>query len=294
MRRTFPLVLVLMVAIFTGCTKRVEVPPLTPSPTNTNHIGKFVWFDLLTDDVETAKQFYGELFGWQFQDNGDDNPIYTTVLDNGLPIGGIVASDQLKQEVKSSRWLSYLSVPDVDAAVAYIEAQGGTVHAKGTDFPQRGRVAVVNDPQGALLAFVQSSTGDPVDTDPSDGRWFWIELWTSDVKAATNVYHELVGYEEDTRLQTDVGETQYHVMRRDDQLRAGMLEIPFDGVLPNWVPYVMVDNPADVAKNSESLGGRILVLPEGEYHGGSAIISDPTGGVFGVQKWTGKLSEGTR
>ena len=268
-----------------ACTRQVEVPPLSPTPTQERHTGKFVWFDLLTDDVEEAKAFYGELLGWEFSDNGDDNPIFTTVLKDGEAIAGLVASDQLRREVDQSRWLSYLSVPDADAALRQTEQAGGTRYAGGTDLPQRGRVSVASDPQGALLAFVTSDSGDPVDHDPVEGHFFWNELWASDLDAAESFYTDLVQYQRDLVAANEIEGGVYRVFKRDEQPRAGMLAIPFDGVLPNWVPYIMTPNPSEVARRAEELGGRVLLAPEGAIHGGSALIADPTGGVFGIQRW---------
>ena len=271
--------------LISGCTSRVVVPPLTSTPTDVEHPGKFVWFDLLTDDVDAARSFYGELFGWTFEDDGDSDPIYTTVLQNGNPIGGIVASEQLKQDVDQSRWLSYMSVPNVDVAIAKAVVAGGVSYAAGTNFPNRGRVGVVKDPQGALLAFVRSETGDPADVDPTPSNFFWSELWTSDLEAAETFYTDLVSYQRDLVASNAIEGGVYRVMKQGDRRRMGMLKIPFEGVLPNWLPYIMTPDPASVAKKAESLGGRILLAPEGVLHGGSAIISDPTGGVFGIQRW---------
>jgi uncharacterized protein len=286
LKRVFTAVFVTAsLAFFSGCSSRVVVPPVSSPATNLEHAGKFVWFDLLTDDVQAARGFYGELFGWEFDDKGDNNAVYTTVIQNGTAIGGIVASDQLDQQVDQSRWLSYLSVPDVDAAIAKTVVSGGTTYATGTDFPERGRVGVVKDPQGALVAFVRSSSGDPEDVDPKPSRFFWTELWTSDLDAAELFYTDLVAYELDLELNNAIEGGAYRVMKKGDRRRAGMLQIPFEGVLPNWLPYIMTPDPAAMAKRAEELGGRILLAPEGVLHGGSAIIADPTGGVFGIQRW---------
>jgi len=284
-RISFPVFAVVVVGLFSGCTSRVVVPPLTSSPTNVEHVGKFVWYDLLTDDVDAARAFYGEMFGWEFDDYGKDNHIYTIILQNGVPIGGIVASDQLKQDVEQSRWLSYLSVENVDAAVAKTVVAGGKSFANGTDFPERGRVGIVKDPQGALIAYVRSDSGDPDDAEPKLSQFFWTELWTSDLNAAEAFYTDLVSYERDAEADNAVDGSVYRVLKIGDRRRAGMLQIPFDGVLPNWLPYIMTPDPTAAAKRAESLGGRILLAPEGTLHSGSAIIADPTGGVFGIQRW---------
>ncbi|MGW8268008.1 MAG: hypothetical protein ACWGSQ_16695, partial [Longimicrobiales bacterium] len=61
------LMLTVALATLSACApKTTIVPPLTPTPSNARHIGQFVWYDLLTSDVEGVKRFYGDLFGWTF------------------------------------------------------------------------------------------------------------------------------------------------------------------------------------------------------------------------------------
>ena len=107
---------------------------------------------------------------------------------------------------------------------------------------------------------------------------------------ATSFYQELAGYEQEVFGAVE-GST-YYLMRREERPRAGILKIPFEGVFPNWLPYVMVADPSAVAGRVESLGGVVLLRPEGVSHGGSAIIADPTGAAFAVQKWPPDNTEG--
>ena len=61
-------VVVLAATACSASTSRVDLTPVSPSPTGVHHVGQIVWYDLVTDDVEAAKGFYGSLFGWQFED----------------------------------------------------------------------------------------------------------------------------------------------------------------------------------------------------------------------------------
>ena len=283
---------VLAVAV-SACAVRgggVTVPPLTPAPTGTHQVGKFVWFDLLTNDVPAVTRFYRGLFGWDFA-TSDDDSTYTVILHRGTPIGGVVFTDRLEEDVKTSQWLSWLSVPDIDGAVEFVRGSGGLVHAKPRDLPERGRVAVVSDPQGALVAFVRAAGGDPPDRAAAPGEWLWSELWTSDTDAAMSFYESLVGYR---REAFDDGVSRpYHILRAGDRPRAGVMEIPFDGVRPNWLPYVRVEDPAAVAAQSETLGGAVLIPVSNDIRGGSvALIADPSGAVLAVQRWPADANQG--
>ncbi len=269
--------------VMTACAgPAITVPPLTPTPSGTHRVGKFVWRDLLTDDVAAAKNFYAELFGWEFA-VVDDDSTYTVILHRGRAIGGLVATADLEAQVNSSQWLGSLSVADVDRAVDEVKNSGGVVHASPRDVPERGRMALVTDPQGALVAFVRSGGGDPDDREATPGGWLWSELWTSDTGAAMSFYETLVGY---TRERIDDDEDPYHILSAGDAPRAGVMEIPFDGVNTNWLQYVRVDDPAALAARVESLGGRVLIPVAEETRGGTvALIEDTTGGVLAIQKW---------
>ena len=152
------------------------IPSVTQQPTEHDKTGKFVWFDLLTDDVEAAKRFYGGLFGWQFE--AADHPRYTLVKHEGKPIAGIVSAKDTSPKEYGGRWLTSLSVPNVVAAVDLVRAKGGAVHEEPRRIADRGVMAIVTDPQGAQFVLLRSDSGDPIDAHPSLNEWMWIELWT--------------------------------------------------------------------------------------------------------------------
>jgi len=291
--RSRPLAFVVLLASIGGCATapKVVLPPVTPTPTGEYHVGKFVWRDLLTHDLPGVKRFYGELFGWRFQETGEEDSRYTVITHGGRPIGGIVYTAREEGQANRSQWVSYLSVPDVDRAVAQVSTAGGVVHTSPMDFPDRGRLAVVRDPQGALLAFVAASSGDPADRDPAINEWMWTELWTSEVEAAASFYRDLVGYEIQT-LEIYEG-NEYRLFQRDGAPRAGLIAIPWEGVPPNWLAYVRVADPAAIAARVASLGGSVFFEPDEEVRNGDvAIIVDPSGAALTVQRWPPRTEEG--
>ncbi|HSG81099.1 MAG TPA: VOC family protein, partial [Gemmatimonadota bacterium] len=124
-------------------TPRVTLNPVAPAATGTHRIGKFVWYDLVTEDVPAVKRFYAELFGWQYQDIQGDGVVYTIVVHDGDAIAGIVPLEPNDDRVSSSRWLSLLSVEDVDRAAEQVKRAGGQVNMEPRDYPDRGRLALV-------------------------------------------------------------------------------------------------------------------------------------------------------
>jgi predicted enzyme related to lactoylglutathione lyase len=273
----------LLVLLSSCASKKVIVPSITQIPTKIYHHGKFVWFDLITNDIPIAKKFYGELLGWEFEDHPQDT-VFTMIHFKNKPIGSIIYLKRKDPNVSESRWLSSLSVPDVDAAVEYFRNNGGTIYREAKNYPNRGRLAVVADPQGAILALLKASNGDPVDTKPDFNEWFWDELITNDVDAAIEFYQGLLDYESDTREVTK-GIT-YHILKRESLPRAGVVKSPWEDVPPNWLPYIRVEAPRALADRVKSLGGELVLPPDENIRNGTvAIVADPTGAVLALQKW---------
>ncbi len=118
--------------------------------------GRFCWNELLTSDVVAAKQFYGELFGWQMEDSDCGGMAYTTVKVNGDDIGGIMQRPAEAGEMPPM-WGSYVTVEDVDASAAKAVTMGGAICVPAQDIPGEGRFCVIKDPQGAMLSLYSHS-----------------------------------------------------------------------------------------------------------------------------------------
>src|SRR5579864_8942073 len=108
---------------------------------------RFVWHDLMAADVERAKSFYGELFGWKFK-KGEGDPTYEHIYAGEVGIGGVMKNDP--KWGAPPHWLGYVTSDDVDASVAAATKAGGKVMAPKMDIPTVGQFAVVMDPTGGV------------------------------------------------------------------------------------------------------------------------------------------------
>ena len=112
--------------------------------------GAFSWNELMTTDPEAAKKFYAEVFGWGMQEYpmGDFN--YTVVKIGEEAVGGI---SPIPPESTGTppNWGTYITVDNVDATVEKVKALNGKVLSPPTDIPDVGRMAIIQDPQGAVL-----------------------------------------------------------------------------------------------------------------------------------------------
>jgi hypothetical protein len=288
--------LVLVFLLITAGCSSVKLPAITDTPTNSSLPGKVVWHDLITDKPEESKRFYRELFGWQFEEIGigsSSSINYTLIRLNGRLIGGMVDQTRLQTRVDISQWISLISVPDVDAAADSLLAAGGTVITAPVDVADRGRLAVVADPQGALFSLLQTNSRDPLDRDEVDpGGFLWNELWADDVDAASGFYMELMGYthEDDPELQQAVAARgNYRILQSHDHPRVGILKNPIEGLNPIWVNYLRVkdaDSLDAIAARVEALGGRLLLAPQDRDIGGRvALIAGPSGAGIALQTW---------
>jgi predicted enzyme related to lactoylglutathione lyase len=284
---------ILLLAFVYSCSPDLPiVPPINTTPTNEFHPGKFVWRDLMTDDIPAVKKFYSELFGWTYLDVADEENDYTVVLHDGKPIGGMFKLRDVKAEHKYSQWISYVSVADMNQAINFTKKSGGTIYREPFELPNRGNVSYVLDSQSAVLAFVKSSSGDPKDSDPIYNEWLWTELWTNNIENSSSFYTELFGY--NLKKFSTSAENFYYVFQKENKPRAGMVKIPFEDVEPHWMPYVAVKDPAEIVKKVEQLGGTIYLGTDETSGSDAAIIADPSGAVFTIQKWPldeGKLIE---
>jgi uncharacterized protein len=244
--------------------------------------GRFVWRDLMTKDMASAKQFYGELFGWRFENARRGDRPYVLARRATIPIAGIV--DISGNADAGSQWLTYMSVSDVDKSVAFVQAERGKVLVEPRDLPM-ARVAVVTDPEGAPLGLAQFRRSVPDPSEPSPHHFFWQEYLARDAEQALVFYKRLAGYE--SVLQESRLDVEYHVLR-STRSRAGLFRLPpqIAGVQPNWLLYVLVSDPAASAARAAALGGRVVVPAAPERRNGSlAVIADPGGAVLALQKY---------
>jgi hypothetical protein len=111
------------------------------------------WNELLTRDLEAARDFYGRLFDWEFADFPSAMSKYYVISQQGEENSGMMQMDERWGEM-ASRWLIYFAVQSVDLTVDQVRQLGGFVQVHPFDIPE-GRFAMVSDEQGALFDLVE-------------------------------------------------------------------------------------------------------------------------------------------
>ncbi|NNG02225.1 MAG: VOC family protein [Desulfobacteraceae bacterium] len=115
--------------------------------------GVISWTELTTSDVDAAKKFYSEIFGWEYEDMDSGGMPYTIAKAHGKEIAGMMITPE-EADGCPPVWGSYVSVDNVDETAKKVEALGGKVHVAPRDIPNVGRFTVFQDPQGAFITAI--------------------------------------------------------------------------------------------------------------------------------------------
>jgi uncharacterized protein len=240
-------------------------------------VGKFVWHDHISTEIEKAKNFYGELLGWETEVWKPGEMDYPMIKVNGRMYGGFGPAEG----GAPPHWLGHVLVEDADETVRRAEAAGAKIVAGPFDIPEVGRMAVMADPQGAVLSAFAPAAEAP----PGEGVFVWDELHTRDIQAAKSFYTEVFGW---TTRDTDMGEMgAYLIFQRagDVEVGGGMQLSPSMQAPPHWLAYIGANDVDATAARAKELGGSIhqeaMDIPE---VGRFAIVQDPVGAVFGLWK----------
>lgn len=230
--------------------------------------------------------FYPEVVGWKPEPWQGDYMMW--VSDQG-PLGGVTTlPDPAKQMGAPPFWQANVIVPDVDATVEMVKQLGGKVYHVET-VPTVGKLAVIADPQGAVIAvFTPEQAMAPHDL-ARPGQFSWHELYTTDHEAAFAFYHQIAGWE---RLgEFDMGAMgTYLLWGRHGKQLGGMMTMPPgmktpDGrsVPPSWMYYVTTADLDAALERAKAKGARVLNGPM-EVPGGQRIVQlvDPQGAAFAL------------
>jgi hypothetical protein len=117
--------------------------------------GIFSLNELITTDLTSAKEFYGELFGWTFTETKTiyGNP-YLVIHKEGTMVGGIMLKDGNVPDDVTPCWDPYITVDNVEVSAERVERLGGEIILPPTDIPKVGRFCVIKDPQGISLNLI--------------------------------------------------------------------------------------------------------------------------------------------
>ena len=236
--------------------------------------GTFSWVDLSTSSAEGAKSFYGELLGWDFEDDeGPGGGDYWMCLVQGHPVAAIVQQDE-----QPAHWNSYVTVASADETAAKAKELGAKTFEDPFDAMEAGRMAVFADPTGAALCVWEPRHHIGAHRVNDPGCLTWNELHTGDVDAALEFHTALFGWngeEMDTH-----GGPRYVIIRVGERSNGGVMDAQ-GGEPANWLPYFTVESRDRSAERAKELGANELArmdMAQGKF----AALTDPQGAAFAV------------
>ena len=247
------------------------------------------WVDLSTTDQAAAKAFYGELFGWSYEEMPMDEAgeQFYSMASLG---GSSAAAIQTQQEEQRRRgippcWNVYLTVADVDATAGRVGELGGSLLMEPFDVFEAGRMAVLSDPTGAVAALWQPRNHIGVGVKYESGAMAWCELMTTDPAAATAFYTDLLGLKSESQAMEHG--VEYTVLMAEGMPAAGLMALPDElramQVPPYWSVYFQVaDVDAAVATVTAAGGGVHMPATDIATVGRVAFVHDPQGAGFGL------------
>jgi uncharacterized protein len=245
--------------------------------------GTFSWSDVNTTDQEGAKQFYGGLFGWEYDDTpAGEGVVYSMAKLDGKFVAAISPQpEQQRQAGVPPAWNSYITVDSADDAAAKAGELGATVHAPPFDVFEAGRMAVIQDPQGAFFEIWQPNQHIGAHLVNAPGALSWNELGSPDIDASASFYGQLFDWK--TAPMEGSGEIPYLVIQTADGHSNGGIRPPMPpGTPPFWLVYfATADIEQSLAKVSD-LGGNVLAPTTDIGIAKIAVVQDPQGAVFAL------------
>lgn len=240
--------------------------------------GRPVWFDLITPDLAGAREFYRQIFGWDYVDTGADFGHYHLALAQGRNAAGIAAI-QPDAEMPPN-WTLYFSSDDAVADTARVKELGGQILSETMMVGDLGSMAICADPTGAVFGLWQAGSHIGFGVDGEHGSMAWCEVNTPDSAAACDFYGKLFNLTPHPMG----GDTEYYTMQRGEEMICGVLQmdVRWEGIPPHWMNYFYVDNTDTTIEQAIAAGGTLMVPAFDIPYGRMAVLSDPSGAYFSI------------
>ncbi len=123
--------------------------------------GEFCWAEIATGDLEAAKAFYSNVFGWEMKESNSESEGMEyqefCTAGGGYPMGGMyqISPEMFGDNPPPPHFIHYIAVDDADATASRAAEIGGTLVTGPMDIPNVGRMAVLQDPTGAKFAIIK-------------------------------------------------------------------------------------------------------------------------------------------
>ncbi|WP_413807768.1 VOC family protein [Streptomyces sp. OE57] len=264
------------------------------------------WADVLLSDLAAGRRFYGELFGWTFQEIATEYGTFTRALLGGKDVAGLVPKPDGRMPTV---WNIYFAAQDAAATAVRIREAGGRVITPPVWIDEFCVMATAADPGGAVFGIWQAGSHAGFARRGTPGSYGWTEVHTRQPRAVDAFYRAVFGYEmtpaappsagpstpppgaspappsaegspADVVLWTPRGEPP------DPRHAIGgrvVMGEEYPAVLPaHFLTYFVVADCDQALRTAHRLGGRVLKAAEDTPYGRFAVLVDNQGAAFAV------------
>jgi predicted enzyme related to lactoylglutathione lyase len=244
----------------------------------------FVWYELMTTDLDAAEAFYKTVVGWNSEPFDSPQMRYSIMKAGDTAVAGLMTiPEEAARMGARPAWTGYIYAENVDAATESLRKAGGSVYREPADIPEVGRFSVVADPQGAMFTlFTPKGEGQPPAPPMTPGHVGWHELYAAEWKSAFDFYSGQFGWTKtDAMDMGEMGTYQLFAAAGSGDAIGGMFTKPADVPHPFWLYYFNVGDIDDAMQRVTGNGGKVLMGPM-EVPGGSWVLqaTDPQGGAM--------------
>ena len=224
--------------------------------------------DAQLPDVAAGQRFYGELFGWTFEEAPGGS---VWALREGEPVAGLARKTDGRMPTV---WTVYFATPDIESLADRIWAAGGQVVTAPVPVAELGMSALVTDPEGAVFALWEPGSHQGFGARHRPGTFAWAELYARDTEAANTFYGGLF---HDALFGPDA---------HPDFGRAPVADVFPAEMPPHFLVHFQVEDCEAVLGTVGRLGGRVQAPPFETSYGKVAVVTDNQGASFAVLERT--------
>ena len=265
------------------------------------------WVDTSQPDPEAATEFYGGLYGWEFENvmPEDSDGEYFIARLKGRSVAAVGSIPEGAPEM--AVWNTYIWVDSADETASKVKEAGGSVVTEPFDVMDAGRMAVCSDPEGAVFCVWEAKENKGAELVNENGTVNFNSLNTRDAEGAKKFYGAVFGWKTldmggGTEFWTLDGYgdhlVTFHPELRETVKEAGGPE-GFEDVVasiqpiaddqpdapPHWsVTFATDDADRDSAKAKE-LGGKVIVEPMDAPWTRMTVLADTAGATFISSKY---------
>jgi len=242
----------------------------------------FCWVELATTDQNGAKEFYSSLFGWSPVDSPmGANGYYTRFKQNGGDAAAAFTMNAQEQSMIPPHWSLYISVENADDTAKRAAEGGATVIEPPFDVMTIGRMAVIQDPTGAIFNIWQRKDHSGITVAGENGTFCWADLSTPDPGRAKQFYEGLFGWKIGP---SEPYPPEYLVVQNAGKPIAGIPPAAHrnPAVPPHWMLFFQVSDVDGLAAKAKQLGGKEHMAPMSVGGARLSVLADPQGAAFSI------------